>query len=368
MKNGWRKTIFKNFLTLQRGFDLPRSEMVEGHYPVLGSTSVIGYHNEFKVNPPGVVTGRSGSLGVIQYVDKPYWPHNTALWVKDFKGNDPRFVYFFLQTLDLKNYNAGVGVPTLNRNHLDNLQLSVPSIDCQFRIASILSAYDDLIENNTQRIKILEEMVRLIYREWFIEWRIPNYELRMRKATPEEKKVTGKDVFPEGWVIGTIDGMVIRYKAGEKYTENNVREIGAVPVVDQSRDEYLGFHNNEPDHKATSDNPIIIFGDHTCKMKLMVEPFSVGPNVIPFTSIAQIPCAFLFFLIRDTVHTQEYKRHWNDLISKKVVKPDQNCMNSFAAFAGQVFSQMEYFSRINRNLRQTRDLLLPKLISGEVEV
>ena len=100
----------------------------------------------------------------------------------------------------------------------------------------------------------------------------------------------------------------------------------------------------------------------------MVEPFSVGPNVIPFTSIADIPSAFLYFLIRDSVHTQEYKRHWNDLISKKVVKPDQNSMNKFAEFAGQIVAKIECLSKTNRNLRQTRDLLLPKLISGEAEV
>ena len=98
---------FKEFITLQRGYDLPKTQMVKGEFPVVGSTSVVGFHNEYKQNPPGVVTGRSGSLGAVQYITCKYWPHNTTLWVKDFKGNHPRYVYYLLKTLPLAKYNAG---------------------------------------------------------------------------------------------------------------------------------------------------------------------------------------------------------------------------------------------------------------------
>ena len=104
-----KKIFFKDFVTLQRGFDLPKKDMVSGPYPVFGSTSIIGYHNQYKVLPPGVVTGRSGSLGEIQYIQEKYWPHNTSLWVKDFKSNHPMYVYYFLKTLDLSRFNSGVG-------------------------------------------------------------------------------------------------------------------------------------------------------------------------------------------------------------------------------------------------------------------
>ncbi|MBI4232360.1 restriction endonuclease subunit S, partial [Candidatus Peregrinibacteria bacterium] len=167
---------FKEFVTLQRGFDLPRSQMIEGEYPVIGSTSIIGFHNEYKKEPPGVVTGRSGSLGVVQYINCKYWPHNTSLWVKDFKGNFPRYVYYLLKTLPLANYNAGAGVPTLNRNHLDNLGIQIHDLSGQRKVSRILSAYDDLIENNTRRIQILEEMAQRIYREWFVDFRFPGHE------------------------------------------------------------------------------------------------------------------------------------------------------------------------------------------------
>ena len=110
-----RHIPFKDFVVLQRGFDLPKKDMSDGSYPVIGSTSIIGHHNEYKVEPPGVITGRSGSLGIVQYIRDKYWPHNTALWVKDFKGNSPHNVYYYLQTLNLGRFNSGAGVPTLNR-------------------------------------------------------------------------------------------------------------------------------------------------------------------------------------------------------------------------------------------------------------
>jgi type I restriction enzyme, S subunit len=176
--------VFKNFVTLQRGFDLPKKDIEEGNYPVIGSTSIIGHHNEYKVEPPGVITGRSGSLGQVQYIDEPYWPHNTALWVRDFKGNHPKYVYYFLKTLDLARFNAGAGVPTLNRNHLDELEISIHEPDIQRAIADILSAYDDLIENNTRRIRILEQMAQAIYQEWFGK--------------------VNKESLPKGWELHTL--------------------------------------------------------------------------------------------------------------------------------------------------------------------
>jgi type I restriction enzyme S subunit len=169
----WRQVQFRDFVTLQRGFDLPETVMQDGDVPVLGSNCVIGFHNEAKVQPPGVITGRSGTLGEVQFVNEPYWPHNTALWVRDFKGNLPRFVYYKLQTLQLDKFSSGASVPTLNRNNLDNIPVKLPSNYEQERIADVLSAHDELIENNRRRMRLLEEAARLLYREWFVRFRFP---------------------------------------------------------------------------------------------------------------------------------------------------------------------------------------------------
>jgi len=188
------KIPLSDFITLQRGFDLPTARRKEGNVPVIASTGIAGYHNEAKVKGPGVVIGRSGSIGGGQYAANDFWPLNTTLWVKDFKGNNPRFTYYLLKGIDFTRFNAGAGVPTLNRNHIDNLCVSnfIPAE--QARIASILSAYDDLIENNLQRIKILEEMAQTIYREWFVKFRFPGHEkVRMVDSPLEDSGGVGRN-------------------------------------------------------------------------------------------------------------------------------------------------------------------------------
>jgi len=169
------KIRFDDFIKLNRGFDLPDSQIEEGEYPVIASTSVKAYHKEYKVEGPMVTTGRSGSLGKVVYTEGRCWPLNTTLYVKDFKGNNPRYVYYFLQTMHLEQFNAGAGVPTLNQNHLHSLKILVHTKEGQRKIASILSTYDSLIENNTKRIKLLEQMAENLYKEWFVRFRFPGH-------------------------------------------------------------------------------------------------------------------------------------------------------------------------------------------------
>ncbi|MFA0173197.1 restriction endonuclease subunit S, partial [Vibrio splendidus] len=125
----FKQTPLNEFITLQRGFDLPKGDRVEGGIPVVASTGVGGYHNESKVKAPGVVIGRSGSIGGGQYITDDFWPLNTTLWIKDFKGHDPRYVYYLMRSIDFTKFNVGSGVPTLNRNHLSSLLVNELGVD-----------------------------------------------------------------------------------------------------------------------------------------------------------------------------------------------------------------------------------------------
>lgn len=167
---------FDDFIRLNRGFDLPDYKIEKGEYPVITSTNIKAFHKEYKVEGPMVVTGRSGSLGKVQYIEGRCWPLNTSLYVKDYKGNFPRYVYYFLQMMHLEQYNAGAGVPTLNQNHLHSLKIKIHEKKLQQKIASILSSYDRLIENNTRRIRLLEQMAENLYKEWFVRFRFPEHE------------------------------------------------------------------------------------------------------------------------------------------------------------------------------------------------
>ncbi len=146
---GWDIGKAKDFFVLQRGYDLPDSQVENGKYPVVKSNGVDIYHNEYKENGPGVITGRSGSIGNVNYINSNYWPHNTSLFIKDFKGNHPKFIYYYLQYMHLERLLAGTSVPTLNRNDVHRIKITFPRNNDQKQITKIL----DLIVN---RIKILD--------------------------------------------------------------------------------------------------------------------------------------------------------------------------------------------------------------------
>lgn len=157
----WNKTTLGELVEFQRGHDLPTSQRRRGSVPVVGSAGVSGSHREAMYEGPGVAIGRSGSsIGVATYVSEPYWPLNTTLFVKDFKGNDPEWVYRLLKTVDFTGYNSGSAQPSLNRNHLRGIAVSAPSVDEQRAIAEVLGALDDKIAANSRLIETADELAR----------------------------------------------------------------------------------------------------------------------------------------------------------------------------------------------------------------
>lgn len=128
---GWEKTPLESALVLQRGFDLPSQDRSDGSVQIYASTGVNGYHNVAKVQAPGIVTGRSGSLGKVHYVYEDYWPLNTTLWIKEFRRVSPLFAYFLLSSLNLEQYNGGVSVPTLDRKVVHRIEVVVPPAKIQ---------------------------------------------------------------------------------------------------------------------------------------------------------------------------------------------------------------------------------------------
>jgi type I restriction enzyme S subunit len=128
---------------LQRGFDLPHHLLKNGRYPVVYSNGILNHHEHFMVKGPGLVTGRSGTLGVVQFINEDFWPHNTTLWVTDFKGNEPKFIYYLYSQIRFQKFGTGSGVPTLNRNDVHDLSAPIPDDPSeQIRIATILSDMD----------------------------------------------------------------------------------------------------------------------------------------------------------------------------------------------------------------------------------
>lgn len=165
----WETKKVDEICPLQRGFDLPASKMVEGPVPVVTSNGVVRHHNKALVKGPGVTTGRSGTIGKVHFVEQDYWPHNTSLWVTDFKGNDPRFVYHLLQRIDPSRFSSGSGVPTLNRNDLHDFVSHIPpTLEEQCAIGEVFSNLDDLIAAEQRYITQLTQAKAALLQRMFV--------------------------------------------------------------------------------------------------------------------------------------------------------------------------------------------------------
>ena len=378
-----KKITFKEFVTLQRGFDLPKKNIKPGMYPVIGSTSIIGYHDEFKVDPPGVVTGRSGALGSVQYIPVKYWPHNTSLWIRDFKGNFPRYVYYFLQTLGLQQFNSGAAVPTLNRNDLDTLELKIHNLPTQYKIAAVLSAYDDLIENNTRRIQILEEMARTIYREWFVEFRFPGHE----GVEMVESKL---GLIPQGWKVVRLSDLVkTQYGYTESATENEVgpkfvrgtdinktsyidwNTVPFCPIEPEKHVKYqlhigdiLVIRMADPGKVAIIEKEIdAVFASYLIRLKPISNRLS--PYYLFYTLLDRRYQNYIYGASTGTTRKSASAGVVTDF---DFIVPTNELKNHFEGVIGVLRKTLNNLLEKNANLRQTRDLLLPKLISGEFDV
>jgi type I restriction enzyme, S subunit len=150
--SGWSSSVLGEVATLQRGYDLPIQNRMDGYHPVYGSNGIDGFNDKAMLPGPGVITGRSGTIGLVHFVESAYWPLNTTLYVKHFHGNDERYIYYFLQTLNLGRFVAATGVPSLNRNFVHTLLVVIPPRPEQRKIARILTTLDNLIEKTESLI------------------------------------------------------------------------------------------------------------------------------------------------------------------------------------------------------------------------
>ena len=262
----------------------------------------------------------------------------------------------------LKIFDSGTtsGRENVSKSSFSNIRIPViKNKDCQYKIATILSAYDNLIENNNRRIRLLEQMAENLYKEWFVRFRFPGHE-----------KAEFENGLPKGWKVEKVKNIVKRLPFNRTYKEYELEKEGAVIVIDQSTDELMGYHNNEPSHYANYDEPLLLFGDHSCKFQLMTRNFSLGENVIPYTAKNKndINAYWLFYATHKLIQTEEYKRHWGRFTSMKVLVPDIDVQTRFEKIVKTIEMEKNKLITVNSTLSRQRDLLLPRLMSGKLEV
>ncbi|MEB3836244.1 restriction endonuclease subunit S [Acinetobacter sp. IK25] len=396
MTNLWRDDIFDNLVRLKRGHDLPNQNIVSGKFPVVASSGIKDFHNDFKASPPIVVTGRSGTLGEVQYITEKSWPLNTTLYSISFRDNLPKYVYYYLKEMHLENFNAGAGVPTLNQNHLQKLKIKIPQLDIQKKIAAILSAYDDIIENNKKRIQILENIAEELYKEWFVRFRFPNWE-----NTEFEKGI------PKDWNTLKMSEIVSYYIGGGWGEEEQDLDFSEEAYVIRGTDipkfnemkfseKVLRFHKpSNLKSRLLQAYDLIFEVSGGSKDQLLGRNLMITPNLLNIFE-NKVICASFCKLIRFDLNKVNpfFMKYFMKLYYKydlvglyqvqstgisnyqfesflkhqTIQVPTKSLTDQFEKIVKPLVEQMENLGLQNELLVSTRDNLLPRLISGNLSV
>jgi type I restriction enzyme, S subunit len=325
--------------------------------------SLTGSH----VNQPNSVVGRVAryprGLGIALLNQRA-----GKVIIKDPDRCDKSFLYYHLFDEQTRREIAALAHGAANQanvspSQIESIKINLPSHADQKKIGVVLSAYDDLIENNCRRIKTLEEMAQTLYQECFVKFRFPgNQKVKMVNSP------LGK--IPEGWEVLNVENIVKRHPPGKLYEQKTVYAEGTVPVLDQGRSGVIGYHNDSPGVEANEENPVIIFANHTCYQRIIHFPFSAIQNVIPFYPNPDHyrNIYWLHYATKDLISFNDYKGHWPEYMGKKVVVPTIQVAEDFGSHIKPNILLVFVLQKKCKNLSQTRDLLLPKLISGKLDV
>ena len=363
----WITCSLGDFVYFQRGHDLPKTQMEIGEVPVAGSNGVIGYHDVATTKGPGITIGRSGNIGTPKFYKEDFWAHNTVLYVKDFKGNNPLFAYYFLRVIDFSGFNTGSAVPTLNRNHIHELEIKIPSLPEQKAIASVLSSLDDKIDLLHRQNKTLEAMAETLFRQWFIEeakedWEEVNLKELVSvidnrgKTPPYVEEKTAHPIIEVNALTKT--GRAIDYPVIRKYVTKD--------IFDTWFRQYLQPLDVVLSTVGSIGSFGMFFGGGGC----------VAQNIIGLRVRQKISNYFLYQWL--VVNTNEIKEldigsvqpsiKVPHLLSLSVKIPPLEKIELFdAQVKAMVDKIIENTSQI-QTLENLRDTLLPKLMSGEIRV
>ena len=369
-----------DIIQLHYGKSLPSRDRNDGKVPVYGSGGITGYHDQALIDGPGIIVGRKGSIGTIYFEDKDFFPIDTVFYVEhDEEKIDQEYLYFYLKEMNLENMNTDAAVPGLNRDVALSQEVSIPDLTTQQKIASILSAFDDLIENNTRRIEILEEMARRIYREWFVHFRYPGHE-------DDDLVDSGTELgeIPEGWEV-TEFGELVEYLRDRVKNEEVEKEVSVLGLGDMPKESInLSQWENTDDIGSTKlrfKKDDILFGkirpyfhkvgfaqtSGVCSSDIFVwRPHENKDYVLAL--LAASSKKFVETATNSSSGTKMPRAKWDVLENFLIPYPSEKLLGKLNSLVGSSLKQIRTLSFQNKRLKETRDLLLPKLISGKIDV
>jgi type I restriction enzyme, S subunit len=400
MVSEWRDTWLGDVVELKRGYDLPQGERNPGRVPVVSSSGVTDHHAVAMVKGPGVVTGRYGTLGKVFFVVEDFWPLNTTLYVRDFKGNDPRFISFFLSSLDFLAYSDKAAVPGINRNHLHQARVRLPAdVGEQRAIAQILGALDDKIDLNRRINDTLQGIVETLFKSWFVafdpvrakaEGRNVRLPQPLSDGFPNSLVDSELGDVPKGWSVGSILDLAQLLSGGTPKTDRaeywnghiawasakDVSQAGQLFLVTTERSiTQLGVDESATQILPAFCTVIVARGATTGRMVLLGTAMAMNQTCYALRSAAGTPFA-LYCQLRQGIDKLVHAAHGsvfdtittNTFASSRIVLPPLSVLRAFEEIVAPLFHRVLANINESRILATLRDTLLPRLLSGELRV
>ncbi len=381
-------------MTLQRGFDITKKQQIEGVFPVVSSSGVTSYHNEFMAKGPGVVIGRKGTLGSAFFIESDYWPHDTTLWVKDFKDSDPKFIYYFLKTLRLERLDSGSSNPTLNRNFVHELDANKPEPNAQQKIAAVLSALDAKIDCNNRINAELEAMAKTLYDYWFVQFDFPDANGNPYKSSGGKmvNNATLKREIPAGWSDGTLEDLGRIVGGSTPITGNPDNFIlNGTPWItpyDLSVNQGNKFITRGVQDVSDEGIKSASLKKHPAGTVLLSSRAPIGYMAIArnklttnqgfksFVPTSGYSTAFIYYTVKNSLKTitqyasgSTFKEISGAVLKTvKVCLPQSDVVEHFTNAVELIFKRQDLLEQENQQLAQLRDWLLPLLMNGQVTV
>ena len=395
MSSEWATCTLGDFVRLQRGHDLTASEQRPGSVPVMGSAGPNGTHAESKSTGPGVVIGRSGaSMGRVHFSEVDYWPHNTCLYVTDFLGNNPRFAYYFLTTLDLAAFNSGSAQPSLNRNFIYSMPIKVPSRSEQDGIVETLRSLDDRITLLRETNATLEAIAKVLFKSWCVDFDPVRAKLEgrspagMDEATarlfPDSFEESEVGLVPRGWRVGVLGdaAQTNRKQLHPSDLHSGLHYVGLEHIPRQSLSlTDWGDADGLESAKAAFSSGDILFGKlRPYFHKVVVAPIDGVCSTDILVCQAKLPCYYGFVAMQlFSVALIDYADRlsngakmprvgWKDLAAYPVVMPTESVAAEYTKVVEPLLARMKVNVHEARTLATLRDTLLPRLISGQLRV
>lgn len=405
--NSWRQTTIGDLVSLKRGYDLTRDERSGGNIPVMGAAGENGFHDVAKVKGPGIVLGRSGgSFGKAHFVEGDFWPHNTAMYVTDFKGNDPYFLFYLFKNLDFKNFNSGSAQPSLNRNYVYPIKVIAPNVHKQKEIGSILKNIDSKIELNNRINAELEALAKTIYDYWFVQFDFPisaaqAAEMGKPELAGKPYKSSGgamvwneqlKREVPKGWgsyplsEIGNVVGGSTPSKSRKEFFTDGGSGIPWITPKDLSVRKGKRFIScgeydvTEAGRKSASlkvmpkGTVLLSSRAPVGYMAIAREPVTTNQGFKSLVPVEGFSTEYVFLtvelylpaIIKKASGSTFAEISASTLKTVEIVAPPQELIEKFTATVAPMFAKQDVLEQENQELASLRDWLLPMLMNGQV--